>query len=103
MLIKTTESDTSNAEHPDLQFTKRVKKFLQPYLMWPVSNFGPDELLDVQNALVSYEYVQGKKTKRYTRGGINNAIKWIRRIWKWGMGRQFITENRYKAWTKSNL
>ncbi len=59
--------------------------------MWPVSNFGPDELLDVQNALVSYEYVQGKKTKRYTRGGINNAIKWIRRIWKWGMGRQFIT------------
>ena len=88
---KTTRSDTSHSEHPDLQFTKRVKKFLQPYLLWPVSDFGPDELLDVQNALVSYEYVQGKKKKRYTRGGVNNLIKWIRRIWKWGMGRQFIT------------
>ena len=45
----------------------------------------------MQNALVDYEYAQGKKKKRYTRGGVNDVIKWIRKIWKWGMGRQFIT------------
>ena len=88
---KTTSSDASQVEHPDLQFTRRVQKFLQPYLLWPVCDFGPDELLDVQNALVNYQYIKGKKTKRYTRGGVNDVIKWIRKIWKWGMGRQFIT------------
>ena len=88
---KTTRPTMGNREHPDLQFTIRIKKFMEPYHSWPVSDFGPDELLDVQDALVKYKYVQGKKKKRYTRGGINDVIKWIRKIWKWGMGRQFIT------------
>jgi integrase len=88
---KTAGPVRSHEEHPDLQFTKRVQKFLEPYLSWPVSDFGPDELLDVQNALVDYEYTQGHKKKRYTRGGVNDVVKWIRKIWKWGMGRQFIT------------
>ena len=88
---KTTRPTRSNKEHPDLHFTKRIKKFLKPYDSWPVSDFGPDELLEVRTALVKYEYVQGKKKKRYTRGGVNDVIKWIRKIWKWGMGRQLIT------------
>jgi len=88
---KTSKPTKSGGEHPDLQFTKRVQKFLKPYYSWPVSDFGPDELLDVQSALVKYEYVQGNKKKRYTRGGVNDIIKWIRKIWMWGMGRQLIT------------
>jgi len=40
--------------------------------------------------LVKYEYIRGKRKKRYTRRGVNDTIKWIRKIWKWGMGRQFI-------------
>lgn len=88
---KTTNHIKSNDEHPDTHYTRRVQKFLKPYCSWPVSDFGPDELLDVQKALIEYEYVQGKTKKRYTRGGVNSAIRWICRIWKWGMGRQFIT------------
>ncbi len=88
---KTTRSTRSNKDHPDLEFTRRVQRFLEPYHLWPVSDFGPDELLAVQKALVEYEYVSGTKKKRYTRGGVNNLIKWIRKIWKWGMGRQLIT------------
>jgi integrase len=88
---KTTGSTKNSVEHPDLQFTKRVQKFLKPYHLWPIGDFGPDELLDVQNALVNYQYAQGNKKKRYTRGGVNDVVKWIRKIWKWGMGRQIIT------------
>ena len=88
---KTTRPTRSNREHPNIHFTKRARRFLKPYESWPVSGFGPDELLDVQNALSRYEYIQGTKRKRYTRGGVNDVIKWIRGIWKWGMGRQLIT------------
>ena len=88
---KTTNHGKNNKEHRNFQFIKRTQQFLEPYHSWPVSDFGPDELLDVQNALVKYEYVQGKKKKRYTRRGVNDIINWIRKIWKWGMGRQLIT------------
>ena len=88
---KTTRPTRSNREHPNIHFTKRARRFLKPYESWPGSGFGPDELLDVQNALSRYEYIQGTKRKRYTRGGVNDVIKWIRGIWKWGMGRQLIT------------
>ena len=88
---KTAGSVRGKEDHPDLQFTKRVKRFLEPYASWPVSNFGPDELLDVQKTLVNYKYIRGSKTKRYTRGGVNDVIKWVRKIYQWGMGRQIIT------------
>jgi integrase len=87
---KTTKPTKTNKEHPDLHFANRAKKFLEPYHSWPVSDFGPDELLDVQKALVNYEFPRGKKKKRYTRGGVNDVIKWIRRIWSWGMGRKLV-------------
>ena len=106
---RTTRPTRVSNEHPDLQFTRRVQKFLEPYHSWPVSDFGPDELLDVRDALVKYKYTPPKrknkkkkrnaqestndvtKKKQYTRGGVNNIIKWIRKIWKWGMGRQLVT------------
>lgn len=75
----------------DLSLIGRAKSFLGPYLTWPVNDFGPDELHKIQQALISYEYVQGKKKKKkYTRQGINDVIKYIKRIWKWGIGRQLI-------------
>jgi len=58
---KTTRPTTGNREHPDLQFTKRVKKFMEPYHSWPVSDFGPDELLDVQEAIKVAKLLDSRK------------------------------------------
>ncbi|MGB2986077.1 MAG: hypothetical protein WBE26_09360, partial [Phycisphaerae bacterium] len=88
---KTARSIREGKEHPDLRFIRRVEEFLKPYQAWPAGDFGPDELQDVRNALVAHRYTHGNKTKRYTRRGVNDTIKWIRRIWRWGMGRQLIT------------
>lgn len=87
---KVTNSPKHNLEHPDLRFVRRVRRFLELYRDWPIHTFGPDELQDVQQALINHEYVHGNKRKRYTRRGINDTIKWIRKIWRWGMGRQLI-------------
>jgi len=81
----------SNEEHPDLRFVKRAQEFLMPYYSWPVKQFGPDELRAVRDALVKHEYIHGKKRKRYTRRGINDTLNWIHKMWKWGMGRKFVT------------
>jgi integrase len=75
----------------------QVNTFLQPYVTWSVNDFGPDELLKIQHALINYEYVQGKKKKKYTRRGVNDVIKWIKRIWKWGVGRQFVTPEKLQS------
>lgn len=87
----------SNPEHPDLGFLNRVESFLQLYSAWPVDQFGPDELYAVQRALIQHEYVHGKKKKKYTRRGINDVTKWVKRIWKWGVGRQFVRIERLHA------
>jgi hypothetical protein len=87
---KVINSLRNNLEHPDLKFIRRVRQFLKRYHNWPINAFGPDELKDVQQALINYEYVHGNKRKRYTRRGINDTIKWIRKIWRWGMGRQLV-------------
>ncbi len=88
---KTLNHGTNRNGHSDLAFIKRARQFLKPYKDWPVSEFGPDELHDIQVALVGYSYKHGESLKRYTRRGINDTIDWIRRIWKWGMGRGFVT------------
>jgi len=97
---KKTTRTNNNKEHRNFHFIKRVQQFLQPYHSWPVSDFGPDELLDVQDTIVKYKYVQGKKKKRYTRRGVNDTINWIRKIWKWGMGRQFITAEQVQGFNE---
>jgi hypothetical protein len=94
---KTVKTVNSNKEHPDLCFIKRVQQFLKPYQSWSVESFGPDELHNVQKALLQHEYVHGKKKKKYTRRGINDVTKWIKRIWKWGVGRQFVRIERLHA------
>ena len=70
---------------------------MKPYQSWSVEGFGPDELHNVQKALLQHEYVHGKKKKKYTRRGINDVTKWIKRIWKWGVGRQFVRIERLHA------
>ena len=87
----------SNKEHPDLAFIARAELFLKPYRDWPVKDFGPDELLNVQRVLLEHRYARGKKVKRYTRRGINDVINWIRKIWKWGMGRSMVTAEQVQA------
>jgi hypothetical protein len=77
-------------EHPDLRLIKRVKHFLQPYSQWPVDSFGPDELNDVKKTLLKHKYIKGKKEKHYTRRGINDTLKWIKKIIKWGVGRKIV-------------
>ena len=88
---KTGRSIREGKEHPDLRFIRRVQVFLNPYKDWPAGDFGPDDLQDARDAMLAHEYTHGKKTKRYTRRGINDTIKWIRKIWRWAMGRQLIT------------
>lgn len=77
-------------ESPDLIKIRRAEAFLAPYVSWKVTSFGPDQLRKVQKALVNHEYVHGKKTKHYTRRGINDTINYIKAIWKWGLGRQLV-------------
>ena len=88
---KTIAKVESNKKHPDYTFIDRVEKFLKPYMDWPAKDFGPDELLDVQKVMIQHRYYIGEKEKRYTRRGINDNINWIRKIWKWGMGRCMVT------------
>jgi integrase len=88
---KTTAEVQSNKEHPDFVFIRRVEQFLKPYRDWPVKEFGPDELFDVQQALLDYTYDNGKAVKSYTRRGVNDTINWVRKIWRWGMGRGMVT------------
>ncbi len=88
---KTIAKVDSNKKHPDYTFIDRVEKFLKPYLVWPAKDFGPDELLAVQKTMIQHRYYIGQKEKRYTRRGINDNINWIRKIWKWGMGRCIVT------------
>jgi integrase len=87
---RTARSPRHNLEHPDLRFVRRVRQFLEPYRDWSITAFGPDDLGDVQQALLKHEYIHGNKKKRYTRRGINDTVKWIRKIWRWGLGRQFV-------------
>ncbi len=77
-------------ENPDLLKIRRAQTFLAPYLEWKVTSFGPDQLRKVQKALVNHTYTHGKKTKHYTRRGINDTINYIKTIWKWGLGRQLV-------------
>ena len=82
--------DRNGKENPDLRKIKRACQFLVPYNDWPMEDFGPDELKAVQKCLLAHHYKSGKSMKRYTRRGVNDTIKWIRRIWEWGLGRQIV-------------
>ena len=73
---------------------RQMKKFLEPYRQWSVSDFGPEELQAVQSAMVEYRYYRANDgvPQAYTRSGINTMINQIRRMWRWGIGREITTE-----------
>lgn len=77
-------------EHPNLRFIRRVRRFLEPYYDWSVDSFGPDELAQVKMTIMDYRY--GKNKKPYTRRGINDVLKWIIKIFKWGVGRRIASQ-----------
>ena len=77
-------------EHPNLRFISRVRLFLEPHYDWPVDSFGPDELAQVKITIRDYRY--GNKQKQYTRRGINDILKWIVKIFKWGVGRRIVSQ-----------
>lgn len=79
-------------EHPNLRFINRVRRFLDPYYDWSVDSFGPDELAVVKKKLKEYRYMKHKVKKQYTRRGINDVLKWIGKIFKWGVGRRIVTQ-----------
>lgn len=82
--------DRNGKENPDIRKIKRARHFLTPYNDWPIEDFGPDELKAVQKCLLAHHYRSGKNIKKYTRRGVNDTVKWIRRIWEWGLGRQIV-------------
>jgi len=71
--------------------TKKISQFLVKYQNWPITDFGPDELKDVQQGMTKYRYRYGKKKVRYTHKGINDNIKHIQKICNWSVGREFAT------------
>ena len=77
-------------DSPDLPKVRRAIKFLDPYLDWPIDDFGPDELRAVQKTLLDSEYKAYKTAKRYTRRGINDTLNCIRTAWRWGLGRGLV-------------
>ncbi|MFW6061462.1 MAG: tyrosine-type recombinase/integrase [Planctomycetota bacterium] len=81
-------------EPPDLPRLRRLGTFLEWYWEWPVSDFGPDELRAVQQAMVDHRYDKPghDEPQRYTRTGINQVINQAHRMWSWGVGREITTE-----------
>jgi integrase len=81
--------------HPDLIRVERLKRFVDPYRLWPVADFGPDELRAVQDAMVAYRYFRKNHEEEpvaYTRTGINQVINQVYKVWQWGIGREVATE-----------
>ena len=77
-------------EHPDLRLIRRAYYFIQPYSEWPVDSLGPDELNEIKKKMLKHKYKNGKQEKTYTRRGINDTLKWVKKILKWGVGRNIL-------------
>ena len=77
-------------EHPDLRLIRRACHFIQPYSDWSVDSLSPDELNDIKKNMLKYKYKKGKQRKSYTRRGINDTLKWVKKILKWGVGRNIV-------------
>ena len=83
--------------NPTLIRIKQLEPFLGPYVGWPVAEFGPDELKEVQDAMVQHRYFRKNHEEEpiaYVRSAINRVINEIYRMWQWGIGREITTEAR---------
>lgn len=80
--------------NPTLIRLNQAKRFLKPYAGWPVADFGPDELKQIQDDMVAYRYRHQKQEEELglTRSSINRTINEIHRMWRWGIGREITTE-----------
>jgi len=82
----------------DLLLVRRLGKFLSPYEAWAVGDFGPDELRDVQGAMVDYRYSRSIPAESegppeqiaYTRTGINRLMSQARKMWQWAAAREIV-------------
>ena len=67
---------------------------MDKYRPMPIHKFGPDDLADVQQALVDYRYRVGKQDSKVdtplTRGSLNQTFKQVRRMFVWGVGRRMV-------------
>ena len=82
-------------ESPDIGRARKIGTFLLRYRDWPVSDFGPDELTAVQQALVDYRYFRvnhDDEPRPYVRTSINDLINVVHKMWGWGVGREITTE-----------
>ena len=82
-------------ESPDLSRARRIGTFILFYRDWPVSEFGPEELIAVQQSLVEHRYFRTSHDDEpipYTRTGINDLVNVVHRMWLWGVGREITTE-----------
>ena len=83
---------------PELLQIGRCGKFLEPYRKWATSDFGPDELRVIQEAMVAYRYIRTQPAKSeeppeqiaYTRTSINRLVNQIRKMWQWAMAREIV-------------
>ena len=82
-------------ESPDIGRARTIGTFLLSYRDWPVSDFGPDELIAVQQALVDHRYFRvnhDDEPRQYVRTSINDLINVVHKMWLWGVGREITTE-----------
>ena len=82
-------------ESPDIGRARRIGTFILSYRDWPVSDFGPEELTAVQQALVDYRYFRvnhNDDPRAYVRTSINDMINVVHKMWLWGVGREITTE-----------
>jgi len=82
-------------ESPNIGRARTIGTFILSYRDWPVSDFGPDELTAVQQALVDYRYFRAghdDKPRPYVRTSINDLINVVHKMWLWGVGREITTE-----------
>jgi|GEM_PF-1169227 len=66
---------------------------MDKYRLLPIHKFGPDELAQVQQALVEYRYPSkkgGEADKSLTRGSLNATFLELRRMFIWGVGRRMV-------------
>ena len=77
--------------HTNITRAERLHRFLEPYRDWPIDDFGPDELAALREAMVAYKYQRGRKEARYTRSSVNDTMRNVHTVWRWGVGRGIVT------------
>ncbi|WP_432799915.1 tyrosine-type recombinase/integrase [Poriferisphaera sp. WC338] len=101
-LIKQGAVTKVGTEHPRITNFKRVKKYMASYQGWQAARFGPDQLLQIQQAINEDTYTVPKWVetengrekmqieKHYSRRTVNDVVNMIGKMWRWAAGREFV-------------